>query len=384
MTDPGRMAQVRAARSQLHVGAYFDDARFAREQARMLRRLPRYVGHRQMVPEPGDWRSLPQEGGGRVLVHTPQGIELISNVCRHRQALMLGGVSGDVTAGSSGNLRATGGNIVCPLHRWTYTPAGELLGAPLFDEKPCLNLPRFALHDCHGLLFEGERNPAAALAPLFARPEFDFSGYVLDHVEVHPCRYNWKTFIEVYLEDYHVGPFHPGLGRFVTCDDLTWEFSDAYSLQRVGVHQALGQPGSEVYRLWHERLLAYRGGEPPAFGAFWVTLYPTLMIEVYPHVLVVSTLHPQGPQETLNLVEFYYPEDIAAFEREFVEAQRAAYMETAVEDDEIAERMDAGRRALLSRGADDAGPYQSPMEDGMQHFHDWYRLIMDEAAQAPQ
>ena len=70
---------------------------------------------------------------------------------------------------------------------------------------------------------------------LFRRPEFDFSDYVLDHVEVHRCNYNWKTFIEVYLEDYHVGPFHPGLGRFVTCADLSWEFGAQYSLQKVGV-----------------------------------------------------------------------------------------------------------------------------------------------------
>jgi choline monooxygenase len=35
--------------------------------------------------------------------------------------------------------------------------------------------------------------------------------------------------------------------------------------------------------------------------------------------------------------------------------------------------MDAGRRALLDRGDDDAGPYQSPMEDGMQHFHEFLR-----------
>jgi choline monooxygenase len=87
----------------------------------------------------------------------------------------------------------------------------------------------------------------------------------------------------------------------------------------------------------------------------------------------VSTLYPQGPQKTLNVVEFFYPEEIAAFERGFVEAQQAAYMETCVEDDEIAHRMDAGRRALMKRGDDEFGPYQSPMEDGMQHFHEWYR-----------
>ena len=46
-------------------------------------------------------------------------------------------------------------------------------------------------------------------------------------------------------------------------------------------------------------------------------------------------------------------------------------METAAEDDEIAERMDEGRRALYKAGKNEVGPYQSPMEDGMQHFHEF-------------
>ena len=87
----------------------------------------------------------------------------------------------------------------------------------------------------------------------------------------------------------------------------------------------------------------------------------------------MSTLHHISPTKTLNMVEFYDPEEIAAFEREFVEAQKAAYMQTCIEDDEIGERMDAGRRALFERGDNEVGPYQSPMEDGMQHFHEWYR-----------
>jgi choline monooxygenase len=203
---------------------------------------------------------------------------------------------------------------------------------------------------------------------------------VLDRVEMHECNYNWKTFIEVYLEDYHVGPFHPGLGQFVTCDDLRWEFKDNYSVQTVGVANRLGKAGSPTYERWHKALLQYRSGVPPQYGAIWLTYYPHVMVEWYPHVLTVSTLHPMGPNKTMNMVEFYYPEEIAAFEREFVEAQQAAYMETCIEDDEIAERMDAGRAALLARGDNEVGPYQSPMEDGMQHFHEWYRGKMDLSA----
>jgi choline monooxygenase len=95
-------------------------------------------------------------------------------------------------------------------------------------------------------------------------------------------------------------------------------------------------------------------------------------------VLVISTLIPRGPQLTTNVVEFYYPEEIALFEREFVEAEQAAYLETAAEDDEIAVRMDAGRKLLLEMGEDDAGPYQSPMEDGMVHFHEYVRRQLGE------
>ena len=50
------------------------------------------------------------------------------------------------------------------------------------------------------------------------------------------------------------------------------------------------------------------------------------------------------------------------------------------QDDEIGLRMDAGRQALYARGDDEAGPYQSPMEDGMQQFHEWYLREMGQGA----
>ena len=370
--------QLQRATGQLPVSSYFDAELYQLEQERLFKLGPRYVGHALSVPAVGDYATLAQEGHGRALVRSPSGIELVSNVCRHRQALMLQG-RGSLNTTQPGS---AAGNIVCPLHRWTYSgataaQAGTLLGAPHFPHDPCLNLKNYPLREWNGLLFEDNgRDIAANLAEMGPRAELDFKGFVLDRVELHECNYNWKTFIEVYLEDYHVGPFHPGLGGFVSCEDLRWEFKEHYSVQTVGLARPGGRAGSPVYQRWQDALQAYRSGQPPKQGAIWLTYYPHIMVEWYPHVLTVSTLHPMGVDKTLNQVEFYYPEEIAAFEREFVEAQQAAYMETCLEDDEIAERMDAGRRALLRRGDNEVGPYQSPMEDGMQHFHDWYRRQM--------
>ncbi|EJN08741.1 aromatic ring-hydroxylating dioxygenase subunit alpha [Herbaspirillum sp. YR522] len=361
MSDLATFAKLARSNAQLPVDVYFDEPLYQRELQQLFQNGPRYVGHELMVPNVGDYSTLPWENEGRMLVRNAQGIELVSNVCRHRQAKMLDG---------RGNAR----NIVCPLHRWTYDLKGDLIGAPHFGETPCLNLSRTPLQNWNGLLFEsGGSNVAALLKDLGVAGDLDFSGYLYDHTEVHQCDYNWKTFIEVYLEDYHVEPFHPGLGNFVSCSDLKWEFGRDYSVQSVGVNHGLGKSGSPTYAKWQEKLLQFNGGTPPKFGAIWLTLYPNIMVEWYPHVLVVSTLWPNGPQKTTNVVEFYYPEEIALFEREMVEAERAAYMETCVEDDEIALRMDAGRRILLQRGTSEVGPYQSPMEDGMQHFHEWYR-----------
>src|SRR5258708_36386421 len=95
------------------------------------------------------------------------------------------------------------------------------------------------------------------------------------------------------------------------------------------------------------------------------------LLEWYPNVLVVSHLITRQARRKSNVVEFYYPDEIALVERELVEAQQAAYLETAIEDNVLCERMDRGRRALYEEGLDDAGPYQSPMEDAEVHFHEW-------------
>ena len=363
MSDLASVESLNRSAAQLPVHWYFDPRVHEAEQRVLFERGPGYVGHALMVPEVGDFHAIDWMGNGKVLVRHGDGdqaVSLLSNVCRHRQAVMLKG-------------RGNAASIVCPLHRWTYALDGKLLGAPHFAEKPCLDLGATPLQRWNGLLFNSRRDIARDLASLGCRDTLDFADYRFDHMHVESYACNWKTFIEVYLEDYHVVPFHPGLGQFVDCTRLEWQFSDWYSVQTVGVHEALTRPGTPVYRAWHEQVLKYRSGEPPRHGAIWLTYYPNIMVEWYPHVLVISTIQPDGPEACRNIVEFYYPEEIVLFEREFIAAEQAAYAETAIEDAEICMRMTEGRRVLYREGRSETGPYQSPLEDGMQHFHEFLR-----------
>lgn len=366
MSDVSQLTQMptgalaATAPTQLPVGWYLDPHILELEKRLLFDQGPGYVGHEIMLPNVGDYHTLTWMDNAKALVRSEHGIELLSNVCRHRQSLLLNG---------RGNTR----NIVCPIHRWTYGLDGKLLGAPHFPENPCLNLARAPLQNWNGLLFAGKRDVARDLAKLGVLKDFDFSGHVLERVQIDEYACNWKTFIEVYLEDYHVEPCHPGLDNFVNTGELKWEFGNWHNVQTVGVNHDLARPGTEIYAKWHEQVLRQTGGKPPAHGAIWLLYYPNIMLEWYPHVLIISTLLPTGTEHCTNIVEFYYPEDIALFEREFVAAEQAAYNETAVEDDEICKLMTAGRRALHSQGINEVGPYQSPMEDGLIHFHEFLR-----------
>ena len=131
MNDIARLVHLMPADPQLPVSAYFDEALFAREQALIFNKAARYIGHEKAVPQVGDWRRLAQEDGGRVLVHNPQGVELLSNVCRHRQALILGGETGYTYIGSMHTDRE---QVIAKVRVSKYMPeAPSIFGMDHFD-----------------------------------------------------------------------------------------------------------------------------------------------------------------------------------------------------------------------------------------------------------
>jgi len=384
---------------QLPIDWYTSEEVYALEQEHIFQKMPQYIGHELLVPQPRDFHTLDWMNNAKVLINNKDkremneiskgyGIDLISNICRHRQAIMLKG---------SGRTQ----NVLCPLHRWSFTSEGKFLAAPHFDkqqrETECehLHLQRTPLQNWRGLLMapgaisdspsqvENCVSPASLINELntmSCSSDLDFSGYKFSHSAVSQYNFNWKTFIEVYLEDYHVVPFHPGLNGFVDCDELVWEFSDNFSVQTVGSRRNFKDRfGTPVYENWQREVIEKDEAltDRPKHGAIWLVVYPLLMVEWYPKTLVVSHLIPEGPHKCKNVVEFYYPEDIVLHQKEYIQAQQRAYMETAVEDEEICQRMHDGRVALSKLGLDERGPYQHPMESGLQHFNQWMHKMLD-------
>jgi len=357
--DPALISRT----APLPVAWYLDRAWYEREMHLLFERGPNYAGHERMVPKTGDYLTLPWMDDRKVLVRDRHGVNLLSNVCRHRQARLLDG---------RGHVQ----NIVCPVHRWTYALDGRLLGAPDFDETPQCSLPSTRLANWRGLLFAGPRDPNLDLADFPLVADYDWSGYVFDRTVVEECPFNWKEFLEIFLELYHVEAAHPGLQKWVDAGNYEWGFGDRWSYQILGVNDQLREQTSANYEKYRDAILSYSEGRLPKYGTVWSVLYPNVMIEWYPFALVVSTLIPRGPDHTTNVAEFYYPEEVQAFERQIVEAHQACYAESAAEDARICVRLHEGRRALWLAGEDDVGPYHTPHEDGMIHLHDWVRREM--------
>src|SRR5437016_1857423 len=99
--------QQSAASVGLPISWYFDPEILEIERQALFAAGPTYAGHRSLVKQDGDYVVLGGQQAGMLLVQNDGRPQLISNVCRHRQAEMLT---------TNGRVK----NIVCPVHNWAY------------------------------------------------------------------------------------------------------------------------------------------------------------------------------------------------------------------------------------------------------------------------
>jgi len=121
MSDLASQRALTRTPTHLPLSWYFDPRVAEIENRILFDRGPGYVGHAMMAPQPRDYRVLDwrESGPGWVLVNNGGRHDMVSNVCRHRQAVMLQGAG-----------QLPGGTITCPVHRWSYDASGRHIGAP--------------------------------------------------------------------------------------------------------------------------------------------------------------------------------------------------------------------------------------------------------------
>jgi choline monooxygenase len=160
-----------------------------------------------------------------------------------------------------GNTRS----LTCPLHKWTWDVHGEMKGAPHFKENPCLHLRSWNVENWRGLLFAGKRNIAQDLANIGFESEINFEDYRYHHTTYHQCQQNWKTFMEVYGDDYHVAPAHPGLGKMVSLKNLKVYTGENWHIQVVESIENTKLSTTPLYEVWRKKCLEQGDGKLPTY-----------------------------------------------------------------------------------------------------------------------
>jgi len=135
-------------------------------------------------------------------------IHVLSNVCRHRNALI-----------AKGEGRCINKRFICPYHGWTYGLDGALLAAPQMDQTASFSRAEYGLpsvrHEIwQGFVFVNFDANAPALGPQLKDLTPIAAPYRFDAMKAVPVRrakvpWNWKVSLENFTEAYHQPLVHP-------------------------------------------------------------------------------------------------------------------------------------------------------------------------------
>lgn len=366
---------------------YGDDVLYDEERRRLFHPShgPLYLGHDLLLPPAGHVRA---DGDDRVLL-TRNGagdLRAFANVCTHALRPLVDGPE-----------PSTANCITCPFHQWSYRPDGSLIGGRSMrfepGERDGLGLRPFPLRSWRGVHFGGEAAHGDAFTADLERMEaafaerdlsswLDVDGWIVVDHEDEAYRGDWKSFLEVYGDCYHVPPYHAGLASFADCATLDWVFGEAMHLQFVKLSAESGRR-SPAYAAWVAGLHAYYGAKgqtTPGMAVVWSVLYPNLMLEFYNGLRVISVILPTGPDSYVNRVHYLVPADMETLAPGLTATILEAYGETAVQDRVLNESRYDG--VVTARELDlDIEPYHPNLtgpgpERGTLHFHHWWRRCM--------
>ncbi len=337
---------------------YVDPAVLEREKAAIFSRTWQVVAHHDQLAIPGDYVTTELVGEPLLIARGDDNkLRAFYNVCRHRAGPPA------VGCGSRKLFR-------CGYHGWTYGLDGSLISATEIDGVQDFRREDFALapvraEEWFNLIFVNlDLNAEPLLKCLGSLPQqaerFAFPQMKLFERRSYDMKCNWKTYIDNYLEGYHLPCVHPGLNRELDFNAYAVEPHERHVRQWSPIRGA--QPGDVEPRRYKES-----GGELTT-DYFWI--FPNWMLNCYPDNVSLNIIRPLETERTLAIFEWYLPEDKLGSEaaRDSV----AFSDQIQIEDVAICEQV---QKNLHSRSYQ-RGRFSVTQEKGVHAFHRMYAEAM--------
>lgn len=337
---------------------YTDTAAFSLEREKIFSRTWQVVGHRHQLQNPGDFFTTEVQGEPLLLVRGSESeLHGFYNVCRHRAGPPAEG------CGSRKLFR-------CAYHGWTYALDGSLISAPEVEGAQDFHPEQFALVPvraeewCHLIFVNLDPSASPLVKTLGELPRqterFRFEEMKLFERRTYDMKCNWKTYVDNYLEGYHLPSVHPGLNRELDYNAYVVEPYARHVRQFSPIRGA--QPGDATPRRYQE------AKEDLTADYFWI--FPNWMLNCYPDNVSLNIVLPIETERTLAIFEWYLPEkDLGS------QAAKDSVRfsdEIQLEDVSICERV---QKNLHSRSYE-RGRYSVKQEKGVHAFHRMYAEVM--------
>jgi choline monooxygenase len=339
---------------------YTDESVFAAEKEKIFARTWQVVGHASQIANPGDFFTTELVGEPLLFVRGLDGkLRGFYNVCRHRAGPPAEG------CGSRKLFR-------CGYHGWTYGLDGVLISATEIEGVEGFRPEDFALapvrtEEWFNLVFANLEAGAPplreSLGELTKQAEkFPFPEMKLFERRTYDMKCNWKTYVDNYLEGYHLPSVHPGLNRELDYSAYVVESYVRHVRQFSPIRGA--QPGDASPRRYQE------ASKDLTTDYFW--MFPNWMLNCYPDNVSLNIVLPVEPERSLAVFEWYLPgEDHSS---PAAKASVEFSDQIQIEDVGICEVV---QKNLRSRSYS-RGRFSVKQEKGVHAFHRMYAECMKE------
>ena len=338
---------------------YSDPTVAQSEREKIFARTWQVVGHREQVAKPGDYFTTDLVGEPLLIVRDAGGeLRAFYNICRHRAGPPAEG------CGSRKFFR-------CSYHGWTYALDGKLIAAPEFEGVADFLPEDFSLAHVHaeewsGLIFvnldPGCEPLLKSLRELPAQTaRFGFERMKLFERRTYDMKCNWKTYVDNYLEGYHLPSVHPGLNRELDYNAYEVMPYENHIKQFSPIRGA--QPGDVTPRRYQE------AREDLTTDYYWI--FPNWMLNCYPDNVSLNIVLPLDSERSLAIFEWYLP----APSLSSAAARQAVEFSDQIQTEDVT-ICEAVQKNLRSR-AYQRGRYSIKQEKGVHAFHRMYARAMN-------